>query len=148
MDRKFCNEKFHNLLLENLLTIIGFLQVPEGALHILLIFHLFELKGLTIMCIIVMYADYNGLCIGPFSMQCIALRPMVLVSIVSGPYFEIFFGVWAYVGVTSVSPLPLGHHMFVRCKNVCVPFLLNVFLGEEGTVYFTFVSVHSFSLGV
>ena len=69
------------------------------ACSIFYILQLFHLKGFTRMCTIVMCADHNGLCIGLVSnvMQ-MYLDIWFLVFIVSGPYFEIFFGFGPMLG--------------------------------------------------
>ena len=56
-----------------------------------LILHLFELKGLTRMCIIVMCDDHHGLCIGPaFQYNALYINLWFLVSIVFDPDFRFF----------------------------------------------------------
>ena len=51
------------------------------------------------MCIIIMCADHNVLCIGPvFKCNTMYLDLLFLVSIVSGPDFGTFFGCEVILG--------------------------------------------------
>ena len=128
--------EFHNLLLEHLLTIIRLLQVLEGALHVHLMLHLFESAGLTRMRIIVMCADHNDLWFD-FVFQWNTLYSdlwFFWFRCVWSKFWNLFW-IRAYIGLISVSPLPLGHNLLVVCENfVFLSFLIMIPDGGWGGV--------------
>ena len=67
------------------------------------------------MCIIVMYADHNGLCIGP-SFQCnvLYLDICFLIFIVSSPDFEIFLAVVIYDDARASIVIESGNGKWPR----------------------------------